>query len=118
MAYLKTEAPALRPEDGTEARLERLASFAVQLQSELDYVLTHLGGGNMNGVGLRLGVTDGDGRSVGSVGACGSGVGLVTDAASVTADGTGARLLCGSAGLRVTANGVEVTDDGETWRRV
>ena len=117
MAYLKTEAPAFRPEDGAEVRIERLAGFAAQLRRELDYVLTHLGGGNMNGVGLSLEVADSAGRSVGSLGASGSGVGLVTDAASVTADDGGVYLLCGAGGLRVTAGGVEITEDGETWRR-
>ncbi len=118
MAYLKTEAPVFRPEDSAGTRIERLAGFAAQLRRELDYVLTHLGGRNMNGVGLSLEVADSAGRGVGSLGASGSGVGLETDAASVTADDSGVCLLCGGGGLRVTAGGVEITEDGETWRHV
>lgn len=116
MAYLKTEAPVFRGDESVETRVERLGSFAAQLRRELEYVLTHIGGGNMNGTGLSIAVTDEAGNSVGSIGKNGGGVGLVTEGAGVTVSDGIVTLWAGSAALRIAAGSVETTADGKTWR--
>jgi len=117
MAYLRTEAPVFREGESAEERIARLAGFAAQLRRELGYVLTHLGGGNMNGAGLAIDVTDGAGRALGRIGQSGGGVGLTAEGAGVAvSDGT-VTLTCGSTALRLTGEGIEATaDGGETWR--
>ena len=97
MAFLKTEAPIFDGREQTAERVARLANYLTQHAKELDFVLTHLNGENMNGTLLTIGVSDGAGNSVGTVGLAGSGVGIVS----------------GSYGIRVTASGVEIMDGGD-----
>ena len=97
MAFLRTEAPIFDGREKTAERVARLADYLTQHARELDFVLTHLNGENMNGTLLSLGVSDGAGNSVGTMGVTGSGVGLMS----------------GGCGIRVTASGVEITDGGD-----
>ena len=115
MAYLKTEAPIFREDEGTEARVERLAAYNQQLRRELEYVLTHLGSGNMNGKGLTLELTDDTGDSIGSLGNDGDSIGLFADDASVTLSRRLVTVRAGDTVLRIADGSARVTEDGTTW---
>lgn len=131
MAYLKTEAPVFRDGEGIEGRVAKLSAYASQLQRELEYVLTHIGSGNMNGRGLAIGVTDSEGNAMGSIGKTSGGVGLEASGASVAASkgavtvaadgavtisGGAVTIWAGAAGLRLTDGCIEATADGKTWQ--
>lgn len=100
MALLKTEVPRFAPGESLGAKVNRMYRYLQDLQRGLDFVLSHLGAENLNGNGFTLPVLSADGKEeLGSLGAAGDGVGL----------------MHGGWGLRVTANGIEVTEDGRTW---
>lgn len=100
MALLKTEVPRFAAGESLGAKVNRMYRYLQDLQRGLDFVLSHLGAENMNGNGFTLPVLSADGKEeLGSLGAAGDGVGL----------------MHGGWGLRVTANGIEVTEDGKTW---
>ena len=115
MAYLKTETPVFRRDEPVEARLEHLIQYQAQFRRELEYVLTHLGSGNMNSSGLSIGISNAAGTEVGSVGLTEDGaVGLTTSGASVLLDGSTAVVQAGGASITMNSSGIVMMfgDDG------
>ena len=115
MAFLKIEPPAAGARETDAERLARLGDYIEQHGQELDYVLTHLSGKNMNGNLFSVDVKDASGESLGTIGWTGSGIGAVIGGASIEARQGGVYMMYGGAGLRITAAGPEKTADGITW---
>ena len=118
MAFLKTEPPGSGTGEPEARRLARLEDYLTRHGEELDYVLTHLDGRNMNGNRLSLPVSDGAGQELGALGWTGGGLGMSRGEAGMELREDGAYLTCGGFGLRVTASGIEKTADGRTWTAV
>jgi len=115
MAYLKNEAPSFDGKEGQEEKLARLADFITRHEEELEYVLTHLSGENMNGAHFAVTVRDLNGNAVGTLGWTGAGVGCVYGESAALAGSGGAYLISGKNALRVTGEGAAVTEDGSAW---
>lgn len=100
MALLKNEPPRLEGM-GLKEKVDRVGAYLHDLYESLNFILTHLGGSNMNGASLKIPVLSADGKdALGSMGVVSGGVGLSS----------------GTAALRVSGEGVEVTTDGgRTW---
>lgn len=117
MARLKTDVPVFPDGTRISERVELLREYLLQQRQELEFVLSNLSGLNFNGTSLTLDVTDGSGKSLGSLGYVNGGLGLRCGEARVVVSAAGATLWFGSTGLRVSENGVEKTTDGKTWTK-
>lgn len=119
MARLKTDVPVFDGNERTGEKVDRLLEYLGQQKKELDFVLANLSGTNFNGAGLALDIRDSGGRSsLGSVGAVGQGVGFRSGQARAEVSAEGAYLWFASAGIRVTAGGIEYTGDGVNWKKL
>lgn len=100
MALLKNEPPRLDGM-GLKEKVDRVEEYLHDLYESLSFILTHLSGVNINGANLSIPVLSQDGQTVlGGIGAVDKGVGLSS----------------GTAALRVSGEGVEITTDGgKTW---
>lgn len=117
MPAYKAELPAFEQADNEMMRISKLADYLIRQKTELDYLLAHLDGTNLNGAGFSLTLKGMDGiTELGGIGVMGGGIGLQSGVASVSAGKEGAVMSAGLFALRVTEQGIEVTEDGgESW---
>lgn len=104
MPHFKRELPAFDDTEATQQKVEKIVEYLRQLEEQLGYILGNLNAVNLNGADLSVTVKNGNGQQeLGSMGAVSGGVGLRS----------------GSYALRVSAAGVQISDDGgKSWRAV
>lgn len=104
MPHFRREFPIFDDSDTIGQKVEKIIEYQRQLDEQLGFLMGNLNGTNLNGANLSIAVKNGNGQQeYGSMGVVEGGVGFRS----------------GSYALRVSAAGIQISDDGgKSWRAV